>query len=63
MLRTTEELRDVVLKSPTMQDIALSLKGRKFESLQQSGFKLVAEGAVAFGEIDRTVGREARASK
>jgi type II secretory ATPase GspE/PulE/Tfp pilus assembly ATPase PilB-like protein len=57
MLRTNDELRDVILKSPSMQDIARALATRKFMSLQQSGYQLVADGVVAFGEIERTVGR------
>jgi len=57
MLVNSDELRDVVLKSPSMGDIAKALAKNKFVSLQQSGYQLVAEGAVALGEIERTVGR------
>src|SRR5207247_3745698 len=48
MLRNTDELRDVILRSPSMQDIAKALTARKFMTLQQSGYQLVADGAVAF---------------
>ncbi len=58
MLRNTDELRDVVLRSPTIGEIQKVLSRTQFQSLQQNGFQLVAEGVVAFAEIDRTVGRD-----
>ena len=57
LLRTTEELRDTIVRSPTMGDLNKALAGAKFEKLQQTGYQLVADGAVSFDEIDRAVGR------
>jgi type II secretory ATPase GspE/PulE/Tfp pilus assembly ATPase PilB-like protein len=52
-----EALRDVILRQPSMQDITEALKGQRFTKLQQTGFELVAQGLVSFGEMDRIVGR------
>jgi type II secretory ATPase GspE/PulE/Tfp pilus assembly ATPase PilB-like protein len=57
LLRTTDELRDVIIRSPNMQDIQAALAKTQFVKLAQSGYDLVAEGAVAFQEIDKAVGR------
>ncbi len=57
LLRTTEELREAVVRSPTMGELTKALANTHFEKLQQTGYQLVSEGAVAFEEIDRTVGR------
>jgi type II secretory ATPase GspE/PulE/Tfp pilus assembly ATPase PilB-like protein len=57
LLRTTDELRDVIIRSPNMQEIQAALTKTQFVKLAQSGYELVAEGAVAFQEIDKAVGR------
>jgi type II secretory ATPase GspE/PulE/Tfp pilus assembly ATPase PilB-like protein len=57
LLRTTEELREAIVRNPTMQDVQKSLANTRFEKLQQTGFQLVADGVVAFDEIDKAVGR------
>jgi PAS domain S-box-containing protein len=57
LLRTTDELRDVIIRSPNMQEIQAALAKTQFVKLAQSGYELVAEGAVAFQEIDKAVGR------
>ncbi len=57
LLRTTDELRDVIIRSPNMQEIQAALAKTQFVKLSQSGYELVAEGAVAFQEIDKAVGR------
>jgi general secretion pathway protein E len=58
LLRVTDDLRDIILKAPTTSDIQNVLARQQFQGLQQSGYQLVAEGVVAFGEIERAVGRE-----
>lgn len=60
LLSTTEELRDVIVRSPTQTDIQKAVSGLEFISLQQSGHQLVAQGLVAFDEIDRAMGRDPR---
>jgi len=57
MMRNNDELRDVILKAPTMQEIAAVLAKQKFIRLSHSGYQLVADGVVNFAEIDRAVGR------
>jgi general secretion pathway protein E len=57
LLRTTDELRDAIVKSPTMADINKTLANTRFEKLQQTGYQLVADGTVPFDEIERAVGR------
>jgi general secretion pathway protein E len=57
LLRTTEELREVIVRNPTMADVTKALSATRFEKLHQSGMQLVAEGAVAYDEIDKAVGR------
>ena len=44
LLKVSEEMREVMLKSPTMGDIQKSLAGTKFVKLSTSGYLLVAQG-------------------
>jgi len=57
MLRATEDLREVILKSPTPRDIQNALGPANYVRLQDTGYQLVAEGAVAFDEIHRAVSK------
>jgi general secretion pathway protein E len=57
LLRTTEALREVIVRNPTMADVTKALEGTRFEKLLQSGMRLVAEGVVSYDEIDKAVGR------
>lgn len=58
LLTATEELKDVILKSPTMSDLRKALKITLFSSLRDSGYKLVAAGVTSLDEIDRVVGAD-----
>lgn len=58
LLTVTDDLRDVILKNPSMQDIQAAITQGKFVSLQQTAFQLAAEGVVPFDEVERIVGRE-----
>ena len=40
-----------------MQDVERALANTQFEKLQRTGYQLVAEGVVAFDEIEKAVGR------
>lgn len=53
MLEFTDELRDVVLKEPTIQALRRVIEGGLFTSLTQSGWQLVARGATTMDEVDR----------
>jgi type II secretory ATPase GspE/PulE/Tfp pilus assembly ATPase PilB-like protein len=57
LLVSNEALREAIVKNPTMQDVEKALANTKFEKLQQTGYQLVAEGVVAFDEIEKAVGR------
>ncbi len=57
LLRVTDELRDVIIKVPSMAEVQNVLSHGHFQSLRQSGYQLVAEGVVSYTEIERTVGR------
>ena len=46
-------MRDVVLKKPTIQGIREIAEQGLFNSLQQSGYQLVAQGATSIEEVDR----------
>ncbi len=56
LLTITEELRELITKTPTAQEIYQSL-GPDFLRLMQSGYNMVAQGAASFAEIERAVGR------
>jgi general secretion pathway protein E len=57
LLVSNDALREAIVKNPTMQDVERALANTKFEKLQQTGYQLVAEGVVAFDEIEKAVGR------
>jgi general secretion pathway protein E len=58
MLLITDEMRDIILKSPSIQAIREATKLSSFSSLQQSGFKLVQDGVASMDEIERVTGTE-----
>ncbi|HEY8669093.1 MAG TPA: ATPase, T2SS/T4P/T4SS family [Tepidisphaeraceae bacterium] len=60
LLATTDELRDLIGQGPTQAQVQQALGGAGFTTLLQSGYHLVAEGVVAFDEIDRALGKEPR---
>ena len=58
MLRTTDDLRDVITSSNrTMEDIKRVVGGDQFVTLDQVGFELVREGLASFDEIEQAVGK------
>jgi type II secretory ATPase GspE/PulE/Tfp pilus assembly ATPase PilB-like protein len=57
-LQLNEKLRDVILRQPTLQELAELLQGTRYQPLQQTGYELVAQGLVAFNEMERIVGRD-----
>lgn len=55
LLSFNQALRDVVLKTPTMQEILKILGPENYIRLAENGFRLVAEGVTSFDEADRAV--------
>lgn len=58
LLEVTDAMRDVIMKTPTIQGIREIAKQGLFTSLEEYGFHLVAEGDTTFDEIDRVAGTE-----
>ena len=55
LLTTTPALREVILKNPTTQDIQRSLDQENYVRLQESGYRLVAEGVADLDEVERAI--------
>jgi general secretion pathway protein E len=51
----TPALREVMLKSPTMQECQRVLDRNSYITLAQSGYRLVAEGVTDFDELERSI--------
>ncbi len=58
LLDFNDAMRDVVLKTPTIQGIREIAEQGLFMSLQQFGYQLVAQGATSIEEVDRVAGSE-----
>jgi len=58
LLEMTDDLRDVVLNRPAIQEIRSIVKRGLFNSLGQSGYQLVGKGVTSVDEIDRVAGGE-----
>jgi type II secretory ATPase GspE/PulE/Tfp pilus assembly ATPase PilB-like protein len=57
LLTATDALKELILTRPSIQEIQKSLADGQFIRLLQGGYELVAEGVVAFEEIEHAVGR------
>jgi general secretion pathway protein E len=55
LLRTTEEMREVILKNPSMAEIQKALASTQFVKLAESGYLLVAQGITAIEEVERSM--------
>jgi len=53
----TDELRDVVLKEPTIQSMKKVIEQGHFTTLAQSGWRLVADGVTTLEEVDHVAGQ------
>ena len=58
LLDFNDQMRDIVLANPTIQKIHEIAGQGLFMTLQQFGFKLVAQGITSFDEIDRVSGSD-----
>jgi type II secretory ATPase GspE/PulE/Tfp pilus assembly ATPase PilB-like protein len=57
LLDFTDELRDTVLKEPTIAAMKKVIETGLFTTLAQFGWRLVAEGATTLDEVDRVAGQ------
>ncbi|MCE9592145.1 MAG: Flp pilus assembly complex ATPase component TadA [Planctomycetes bacterium] len=58
LLIVSDALRDIILKTPTIEAIRECLKSSLFTTLSQGGYALVAEGATSIQEVERVMGNE-----
>ena len=58
LLEVSNELRDVVLKEPSIGAIRKIIHGGHFDTLTEFGWRLVAEGSTTIDEIERVAGSE-----
>jgi type II secretory ATPase GspE/PulE/Tfp pilus assembly ATPase PilB-like protein len=56
MLDFNDELRDIVLNKPTIQAMKRIIEQGLFTTLQQSGWRMVADGVTTLDEVDRVAG-------
>jgi general secretion pathway protein E len=56
MLDFTEELRDIVLKEPTIRALRESIEKGVFTTLRQAGWRMAAAGTTSLEEVERVVG-------
>jgi type II secretory ATPase GspE/PulE/Tfp pilus assembly ATPase PilB-like protein len=57
LLDFTDDLRDTVLRDPTISAMKKVIETGLFTTLAQSGWKLVAEGVTTLDEVDRVAGQ------
>ena len=55
LLSVNEQMREVIMKSPSVAEIQKTLGASKFVKLAQSGYQLVAEGMTSLDEIERSM--------
>jgi general secretion pathway protein E len=58
LLNANEDLRDVIVKAPSVQMLRKALARTMFSSLRDSGYQLVAKGVTSLDEVDRVLGIE-----
>lgn len=56
LLDVSDELRDVILHEPKLQAIKKATTGDLFQTLAQSGWRLVAEGVTSLEEVEQVTG-------
>ena len=57
LMTTNDQLRDVILSSPQIQEIRRVVQATLFSSLHKSGYELVKDGICSMDEIERVVGQ------
>ena len=58
LLEFNDHMRDIVLKTPTIQGIRGIAEQGLFTTLQQYGYQLVGQGLTSFDEVERVSGSE-----
>ena len=58
LLDVNDAMRDVILKTPTIQGMREIAEQGVFTTLQQSGFQLVGQGSTSTEEVDRVSGSD-----
>lgn len=58
LLVASQELRDVILSTKSLKGMRKALENTVFNSLLDSGYRLVAEGSTTIEEVERTVGTD-----
>lgn len=56
LLDFSDDLRDVILKEPSIQAMKRLVEGGLFATLTQSGWRMVGEGVTSLEEVDRVAG-------
>jgi type II secretory ATPase GspE/PulE/Tfp pilus assembly ATPase PilB-like protein len=57
LLEFNDDLRDVVLREPTINAMKKVIEQGLFTTLAQFGWRLVGEGATTLDEVDRVAGQ------
>jgi general secretion pathway protein E len=55
VLVATPKLRDTILKNPSLEGCQKALTPEGYISLQDSGYRLIAEGAAGFDEVEKAI--------
>jgi len=55
LLKVTDDMREVMMKNPSVAEVQKTLAGTKFVKLSHSGYQLVAEGVTSIEEIERSM--------
>jgi len=55
VLVATPKLRDAILKNPTIEGCRSALTPEGYIPMEDSGYRLVAEGAAGFDEVEKTI--------
>jgi general secretion pathway protein E len=55
ILVATPKLRDAMLKTPTIEGCRSALTAENYITLEESGYRLIAEGAAGFDEVEKTI--------
>ena len=58
LLEITDNIRDLIMKGPSIKGIRDMARQGLFCSLEEFGFELVAEGTTSYSEIERVAGSE-----
>ena len=55
LLKVSDDMREIIMRNPSVAEIQKTLAGTPFVKLAQSGYQLVAEGITSLDEIERSM--------